>query len=46
MTKGKPIKDFEELIAQIQQLKVYCGLGIQNTDGDNSGVDVKRAYKV
>ena len=42
----KKSNNSEELFEQIDRLKTFCGLGIQNSDGDSSNIDVKRAHKV
>lgn len=42
----KKSSNSKELFEQIEQLKTFCGLGIQNSAGDSSNVDVKRAHKV
>ena len=46
MKLSKKSNNSEELFEQIDRLKTFCGLGIQNSEGDNSNVDVKRAHKV
>ena len=46
MRISKKSNNSEELFEQIERLKTFCGLGIQNSDGDGSNVDVKRAHKV
>ncbi|CAG9801226.1 unnamed protein product [Chironomus riparius] len=46
MKLSKKSNNSEELFEQIDRLKTFCGLGIQNSEGDNSNVDVKRAHKL